>query len=276
MFAIAPTDLKWYQFLNSLDEAPNEVNFWTPTPWNVRRMSEGDKLLFLLKAPHRKICGLGSFKYYENLSLNEAWTRFDIGNGVGSLDELRNHANNYVRKRTMMDLTNTDNDREIGCIILTDVKFFDQNDFISVEELNVSFPNQVVKLKYFDMDLPDILVPDKFNLLEELFNSETFIEGAKKHIIVNSYERNPLARKRCLEHYGYNCSVCGFNFGEMYGKVGEKFIHVHHLLALNQIGEEYIVDPMKDLRPVCPNCHAMLHKRNPTYTIEELKGVLRQ
>ena len=34
------------------------------------------------------------------------------------------------------------------------------------------------------------------------------------------------------------------------------------------------VDPVKDLRPVCPNCHAMLHKQTPALNIEKLKEEL--
>ncbi len=100
---------------------------------------------------------------------------------------------------------------------------------------------------------------------------ENIIEGAKKQIVVNSYERNPDARKRCLKEHGYDCKVCGFNFEEKYGDIGKNFIHVHHTKPLSEIGEEYEVDP-NDLIPICPNCHAMLHKkRNPPYTIDELK-----
>jgi hypothetical protein len=113
---------------------------------------------------------------------------------------------------------------------------------------------------------------DTHTFPEEISEDEPILEGAKKQITVNAYERNPLARKRCLEQYGYNCSVCNFNFSDIYGDIGIDFIHVHHLKELNQIGEEYEVDPVNDLRPVCPNCHAMLHKRKPVYSIEELKA----
>jgi 5-methylcytosine-specific restriction protein A len=37
---------------------------------------------------------------------------------------------------------------------------------------------------------------------------------------------------------------------------------------------KYEVDPIKHLRPVCPNCHAMLHRQEPPFTIEELKEKL--
>ena len=98
-------------------------------------------------------------------------------------------------------------------------------------------------------------------------------EGAKRTITVNSYERNPLARRLCIEYYGTTCSVCNFDFGKEYGEIGQGFIHVHHLTRVADIGETYEIDPIKDLRPVCPNCHSMLHSDKDTLTIEELKNL---
>jgi 5-methylcytosine-specific restriction protein A len=40
---------------------------------------------------------------------------------------------------------------------------------------------------------------------------------------------------------------------------------------LSQIGEKYTLNPINDLRPVCPNCHAIIHKKNPPFTIDEVK-----
>jgi 5-methylcytosine-specific restriction enzyme A len=91
---------------------------------------------------------------------------------------------------------------------------------------------------------------------------------------VNSYERSRRAAKHCVDRYGHDCSVCGLNFTRTYGEVGEGFIHVHHLKPLSEIGRKYSVDPIRDLRPVCPNCHAMIHRRVPPYGIEELKEML--
>jgi len=99
--------------------------------------------------------------------------------------------------------------------------------------------------------------------------SEALKEGSKKTITVNTYERNPKARLNCINKYGVNCIVCGFNFEKTYGERGKEFIHVHHLVAVSDIGDEYVVDPIKDLRPVCPNCHAMLHRKG-NISIKEL------
>jgi len=112
-------------------------------------------------------------------------------------------------------------------------------------------------------------------LAEEVAEPEKYIEGSTKQISVNTYERNPHARKKCVQHYGYDCAVCGFNFGKVFGELGEGFIHVHHLKQLAEIGQEYHLDPIADLRPVCPNCHAMLHRKKPPLSIEELKQLMK-
>jgi hypothetical protein len=109
---------------------------------------------------------------------------------------------------------------------------------------------------------------------EEDQGGEIFREGLKKTIVVNAYERDRRARDACVRYYGTNCSVCGISFGKMYGLIAEGFIHVHHLKPLSAIGGEYVVDPIKDLRPVCPNCHAVIHLRQPSLSIEEVKSLL--
>jgi len=99
-------------------------------------------------------------------------------------------------------------------------------------------------------------------------------EGTKRSRLVTTYERNPKAREECLRHHGTTCHVCGFLFEQQYGPIGKGFIHVHHVVPVSEIKQEYEVNPAKDLFPVCPNCHAMLHKRTPPYTIAELKEMI--
>jgi 5-methylcytosine-specific restriction enzyme A len=101
-----------------------------------------------------------------------------------------------------------------------------------------------------------------------------YLEGTAHAIEVNRYERNTAARRTCIRQYGLSCVVCGFNFEQVYGDIGIGFIHVHHLRPLADIGEQYTLDPIQDLRPVCANCHAMLHQRTPPLLIEELRSLL--
>jgi 5-methylcytosine-specific restriction protein A len=99
-------------------------------------------------------------------------------------------------------------------------------------------------------------------------------EGKLRRVIVNSFERNAVARQLCLDHYQARCSVCELDFEQRYGEIGKGYIHVHHIIELSSIGREYKVDPIKDLRPVCPNCHAMLHQRKPPLSVEALRALL--
>ncbi|MCF7479195.1 HNH endonuclease [Vibrio sp. J2-4] len=112
------------------------------------------------------------------------------------------------------------------------------------------------------------------NFSGEIVDNSIFTEGAKKQVTVNSYERCPKARQACLDKHGYSCKVCGFSFLEVYGEIGKGFIHVHHIKPLAGISENYEVKPTKDLVPVCPNCHAMLHTKSPPLSIDELKSIM--
>lgn len=99
------------------------------------------------------------------------------------------------------------------------------------------------------------------------------LEGQSTDVTQTKYERNLKARKECIEHYGSICAVCLFNFKKIYGDVGEGFIHVHHITPISSKGAEYIVNPIEDLIPLCPNCHAMIHRTNPPFTINQMKTI---
>ena len=102
-----------------------------------------------------------------------------------------------------------------------------------------------------------------------------FYEGALMTVEVNKYERSRSARDKCIALKGCRCAVCGIDFGEKYGPAGKGFIHVHHLVPISSIGKEYKLDPERDLVPVCPNCHYMLHRKpDGVYKVEELKQIL--
>jgi hypothetical protein len=118
--------------------------------------------------------------------------------------------------------------------------------------------------------------------LEELLNeyqtsfTEPLTEGTSKAVSVTVFERNALARQQCIAHYGTECHACGFSFGETYGETAAGYIHVHHLRAVSERGGRYVVDPIKDLRPICPNCHAVVHFQSPPLSIMELKRMLKR
>jgi 5-methylcytosine-specific restriction protein A len=110
---------------------------------------------------------------------------------------------------------------------------------------------------------------------EELLGDETFVEGAASKVVVNRYERDPVARERCLQIHGRVCAVCGFDFQKTYGTLGDGFIHVHHIREVSTLPPGYRVKPKDDLVPVCANCHAMLHRCRPALTPDELRVIVK-
>lgn len=118
-------------------------------------------------------------------------------------------------------------------------------------------------------------VPRDYPLPEEVPAGAAIMEGASRTILVNAYERDPEARRRCIAAHGTNCCVCGFSFEAVYGPVAKGHIHVHHLHPLSRADGAHAVDPVADLRPVCPNCHAVIHLGGECRSIDAVRQLLR-
>jgi hypothetical protein len=96
------------------------------------------------------------------------------------------------------------------------------------------------------------------------------VEGQKTEVLITKHERSRKNRMLCLAHFGYKCQVCKFDFGESYGETARDFIHVHHIERVSDSGPT-VVNPIKDLVPLCPNCHAVAHLKTPPYLPEEIR-----
>ncbi|MBC7525341.1 MAG: HNH endonuclease [Flavobacterium sp.] len=107
-------------------------------------------------------------------------------------------------------------------------------------------------------------------------SQKIYTEGTPNQVILTKYERNPHAREECIKYYGLSCIICKFNFEEVYGDIGKNFIHVHHLNQISEVGKKYNIDPINDLRPVCPNCHSMIHKRKKAFSLKDIEIILNQ
>ncbi|MDZ4684840.1 MAG: HNH endonuclease [Planctomycetaceae bacterium] len=114
----------------------------------------------------------------------------------------------------------------------------------------------------------------ELTLPEEVPSGSAYNEGSVQRILINRYERDPRAREECIRHYGTTCFLCRFDFVAVYGEMMAGFIHVHHLKPLSSVGADYQVDPIEDLRPVCPNCHAVIHRREPPYSFDEVRELM--
>ncbi len=111
---------------------------------------------------------------------------------------------------------------------------------------------------------------------EELSAEEALIEGAARTVRVNAWERSHEARRVCLRHHGTRCAGCGVDLEAVYGSIAKGFVHVHHVVPLARIGKAYVVDPVKDLVPVCPTCHAVIHLASPPLTVEAIRERLEE
>jgi hypothetical protein len=139
-----------------------------------------------------------------------------------------------------------------------------------LEDLDRLFP------LYIHVESDPDLAAHMIALPEELPAGSSYTEGSVQRVLVNRYERDPKARKACLAKHGLACVVCGFDFAAVYGPDAKGVIHVHHLKPLSKIGQKYKLDPEKDLQPVCPNCHAVIHQGGGCRGIEDVKDMVKQ
>jgi predicted HNH restriction endonuclease len=100
------------------------------------------------------------------------------------------------------------------------------------------------------------------------------VEGARSRKEVNFYERSRANRAVAIAIHGTTCQVCDINFGDRYGELGVGYIEIHHLTPVSQMGAERVVDPAKELVPLCANCHRMAHRRSPPVSPSDLRLLL--
>jgi hypothetical protein len=282
---IGITSREWFTFLANY-KGVNEVNFWRKNTNNFNVLQPGEPFFFLVKNDkyvrgERAILGMATYLRYEVLTVDKAWEKYSNGNGDESKDSF------YSRMNKMFD---TDaHTGEIGCIILTDFQVFDNPVYLS--NTNVKFANSTISgmgvteeqvtsiLEYgfgtFDNVIRRVSEADLIGFTED---DEGFPEGKqvlKQHLV---RERNAevikLAKERFfLMHGKLFCEVCGFDFREHYGDIGEGYIEGHHTKPISEMGdtEQTMIE---DIAIVCANCHRMLHRKRPWLSIHQLKNLL--
>jgi len=244
------------------------VNFWRKGR-NALNIPHGSWFYFNERRT-RNIVGRGVLVGYEVLSIKDAWTQFGVGNGVSNFEELEQRA---------LDILGIEGKNpEVGCILLSELQFLSEGDEYVVS--HADYASTIVGPKYFeDNKLPELAA--KFaaglvshaSLLSEPPASK-YYEGNEVFSYRVGYERNPEARIACLSHHGYACKACGMSLEIAYGSIAREFIHVHHLSQISDAGGQREVNPVLDLVPLCPNCHAVAHRRSPPFSVEELRGFI--
>ncbi len=118
----------------------------------------------------------------------------------------------------------------------------------------------LVKHPHQEISPPD---PTLFDLLSDTDQLET-----SSSLTAVATEITAEAREACIAHHGLSCTVCAFDFASRYGELGQGFILIH---SLSQSPATHPIDPIKDLRPICANCQAMLQRATPPLTFDALK-----
>lgn len=101
-----------------------------------------------------------------------------------------------------------------------------------------------------------------------------FVEGGAMTVQSTRYERDRRNRAAAIAIWGCKCQACELDFGRRYGSAAAGFIEVHHTTPVSVLGPGTVVDPARDLIPLCPNCHAVAHRREPPFTIQEIRTML--
>ena len=145
----------------------------------------------------------------------------------------------------------------------------------TVLKWKLNLHNNLVDLSRVVSKLNSLVPWNRPTLLnEEVQEDSIYSEGNPQQSLATRYERDTRAREACIREYGTTCILCGFDFAKKYGKAMKGFIHVHHTKQLSNLGPNYKVDPTKDLRPLCPNCHAVVHRRRNPYSLDEVRQFL--
>lgn len=195
------TDYYWYEFLKEKNQ--REVNFWKPGTQPFKALNENDIFLFKLHAPQNYIVGGGFFVKYSLLPTYLAWGAFGEKNGTNSLNELNEVIYKYRIKNNIEE-----KNPQIGCIILTDVFYFDEQDWIQAP---ISFSKNIVQGKrYYTNDEEGMRLYQEVQ--ERLKSSnESRENGAKRYTESMTKHRIGQGAFRVIVTDAYNrrCAITG-------------------------------------------------------------------
>ena len=127
---VGVTDKNWYEQLKQ--ENVDEVNFWNPGSAPFRALRENELFLFKLHYPDNYIVGGGFFVRYTQLPPFLAWNAFGRKNGTESYSELLNRIEKYRGRNSITPTA------QIGCTILTEPFWFDEENWVPVPEWSKS------------------------------------------------------------------------------------------------------------------------------------------
>jgi len=144
---VANTDYDWFTFLRAIEPPTDDVNFWKPgSETSFKALQPGEPLFFKLKAPRNLIAGFGYFAHFSTLPVSMAWQVYGQANGAPSYADMRERLLR-IRQRFDMD-TDPKQDFWIGCILVNQPVFFDDDEWVRIPE---DFSGPIVQGKRYDL-----------------------------------------------------------------------------------------------------------------------------
>lgn len=257
LFTWNPEKWQWTNISEAVVEANQTGKYYDDWSCGVSKYIKPGDRAFLVKLGQRPKGIIGSGYVVSDVFIAPHW---DL-----DLAKLGKTANKVNIEFDVLSETPIITEDDLKTELLSEQTWFPQSSGITIDESIVKELEVIWQNK------------TKSNRIEEIQKlSRNYSEGKRVVREAYSYERNSEAREKCLSIYGYKCFICGFDFYEVFGELGEKFIHVHHRKPVSEIGNEYFVDPEKDLVPVCPNCHAMIHRKVPAIDVNDLKNLIKK
>jgi predicted HNH restriction endonuclease len=225
---------------------------------------------FILRHGHDWAKELSSAKNYIATPDLKNWT---FGKSAG-LDKTY-HANGGAAKKWLysigfLDVLKLENGTFNESIIHA---FLNWASKVSAFDISEKFERDQTNNRRFEILVHSSIIPK--SLLQKtnisISNQMSFTEGFKKEVSREVAVRDRRVIELVKRKYGITCHICTFDFGLIYGTHGYGFIEMHHLNPIN-LGKRKT--KVTDLRPVCSNCHRMLHKGERLLTIDELKQII--
>lgn len=179
-FYLGVTDIDWFRYLSKIN--PEDINFWQPGGKTVfKAVNPGEPFLFKLKSPYNSIAGIGFFSTHSILPISMAWEIFGNRNGVGSYEEF------YSKIKSLRNENNPINQMpNIGCVVLTNPVFFNEEDWIPVP---VNWSPSIVQGKAYSTN--ETIGQNLWNKVENVlfkYNSLNEAEGLKSQLIFEESE----------------------------------------------------------------------------------------
>jgi len=241
----------------------------------------------------KEICRDGHGMYIDDVSVVFTCSRKSEGRLVCGFYQHARVYSKLVKDNRRMRLIETNGKREFfEYNIVCEMKnafLINRND--RVKQLPSSKSNDNVgygqsSIWYVDEPERQGLKNELLDYIDKLINRLNHSDEYKHHLYkegnahitsTNRINRSQRAKNECIRLKGCYCNICGFDFEKVYGQLGKDYIEVHHLIPLGElsIAEDYSgTDPIRDLIPLCSNCHSMIHRRKEPYQPSEIKALL--